>query len=53
MARPRQPAGLRAIGFDGQQVVVEPEHDLVVVITATDADKSETLREEVMAEFAR
>jgi hypothetical protein len=33
-------------------VVVDLEHELVVVITATDSGKSETLREKVMAEFA-
>lgn len=50
---PDSPETFAAIGFEGQQVVVDLEHELVVVITATDADRSETLREEVMTEFAR
>jgi CubicO group peptidase (beta-lactamase class C family) len=50
---PDSPQAFAAIGFEGQQVVVDLEHELVVVITATDADKSEALREKVMAEFAR
>ena len=50
---PDRPQQLAAIGFKGQQVVVDLEHDLVIAITATDADKSETLREKVLAEFAR
>ncbi|MGB3442644.1 MAG: serine hydrolase [Actinophytocola sp.] len=48
---PDSPQTFAAIGFDGQQVVVE--HDLVVVITATDPERSETLREKVVTEFAR
>jgi CubicO group peptidase (beta-lactamase class C family) len=50
---PGSPLVFAAIGFEGQQVVVDLEHDLVVVITATDAAASETLREKVMTEFAR
>jgi CubicO group peptidase (beta-lactamase class C family) len=50
---PQSPAVFAAIGFDGQRVEVDLEHGLVVVITATDADRSATLRQEVMTEFAR
>lgn len=50
---PDSPEAFAAIGFDGQQVVVDLRHELVVVITATDDERSETLREKVVTEFAR
>lgn len=50
---PDHPQRFAAIGYEGQQVVVDLEHDLVVVLTATDFDRSETLREKILTEFDR
>jgi CubicO group peptidase (beta-lactamase class C family) len=48
---PDHPRQFAALGFKGQQVVVDLDLDLVAVITATDAERSETLREEVLDVF--
>lgn len=50
---PGDPREFAAIGYDGQQVIVDREHDLVLVITSTDADLTETLRDTVLTEFGR
>jgi CubicO group peptidase (beta-lactamase class C family) len=41
-----------AQGYAGQQIVVDPPHDLVVVITSTNGDRSTALREAVLDAFA-
>ncbi len=50
---PDHPDAFSAQGFEGQQIVVDLEHDLVLVITATDGERSQSLREKVLAEFDR
>jgi CubicO group peptidase (beta-lactamase class C family) len=50
---PDRPGVFSARGFEGQQIVVDLDHDLVLVITATNAERSRTLSEKVLAEFDR
>jgi CubicO group peptidase (beta-lactamase class C family) len=50
---PENPQVFAAVGYDGQQIVVDQRHDLVLVVTSTDFDRTETLREKILAEFDR
>jgi CubicO group peptidase (beta-lactamase class C family) len=40
-----------ALGYNGQQIVVDPAHDLVIAITSTDANKSQTVRDAILTAF--
>jgi CubicO group peptidase (beta-lactamase class C family) len=48
---PDRPDVYAALGYAGQQIVVDPPHDLVIVITSTDANKSQSVRDAILTAF--